>query len=265
SSEESKFLSDIHSYKLLSPADEDGVHDSFSQLIQEQCHDLHDVIEMTPLDLEEDSRDDVECLEADSDAPQQTDHLIGERWSSDTLKVLSSMPSRTIGRSRGAIISQYCNRTMQLRRRRQSRPSIQHFPRSARPSIRGYGVETDAAGFEEEENKRDRLVNNLQNLSDSDRVRMLRAMPLSLSEKKELRMLVLNKAEHSVSQNQIPCCSQLKYYIIICLCFMITCTHTLIHTHSLKCMQERTHLLAHTLSRTHTHTHRHACVCVHVQ
>ncbi|KTF70960.1 hypothetical protein cypCar_00050462, partial [Cyprinus carpio] len=82
---------------IRSPADEDGVHDSFSQLIQEQCHDLHDVIEMTPLDLEEDSRDDVECLEADSDAPQQTDHLIGERWSSDTLKVLSSMPSRTIG------------------------------------------------------------------------------------------------------------------------------------------------------------------------
>ncbi|KTF71977.1 hypothetical protein cypCar_00046930, partial [Cyprinus carpio] len=134
-----------------------------------------DVIEMTPLDPEEESRDDVESLEApvyqrsDSDGPQQTDHLIGERWSSDTLKVLSSMPSRTIGRSRGAIISQYCNRTMQLRRRRQSRPSIQHFPRSARPSIRGYGVETDAAGFEEEENKRDRLVNNLQNLSDSDR------------------------------------------------------------------------------------------------
>lgn len=206
-----------------SPADEDGVHDSFSQLIQEQCHDLHDVIEMTSFDLEEESRDDVVYLEApvyqrsDSDAPQQTDHLIGERWSSDTLKVLSSMPSRTIGRSRGAIISQYCNRTMQLRRRRQSRPSIQHFPRSARPSIRGYRVETDGDGFEEEENKRERLVNNLQNLSANDRVRMLRAMPLSLAEKKELRMLVLNKAEHFVSQNQIPCCSQLKYYIIIAL------------------------------------------------
>lgn len=230
-----------------SPADEDGVHDSFSQLIQEQCHGLHDVIEMTPLDLEEEESrgqitmvktgsdirqeadravcvsEDVEAPEApvyqrsDSDAPQQTDHLIGERWSSDTLEVLSSMPSRTIGRSRGAIISQYCNRTMQLRRRRQSRPSIQHFPRSARPSIRGYRVETDGGGFEEEESKRERLVNNLQNLSATDRVRMLRAMPLSLSEKKELRMLVLNKAEHSVSQNQIPCCSQLKYYIIIAL------------------------------------------------
>ncbi|XP_043108628.1 transmembrane channel-like protein 6b isoform X2 [Puntigrus tetrazona] len=208
---------------IESPADEDGVHDSFSQLIQEQCHDLHDAIEMTSLDLEEEIRDDVEYLEApayqrsDRAGLQQTDPLIGERWSSDTLKVLSSMPSRTIGRSRGAIISQYCSRTMQLRRRRQSRPSIQHFPRSARPSIRGHLVETDTAAFEEEENKRERLVNNLQNLSANDRVRMLRAMPLSLSEKKELRMLVLNKAEHSVSQSQIPCCSQLKYYIIIAL------------------------------------------------
>ncbi|XP_050978282.1 transmembrane channel-like protein 6b isoform X2 [Labeo rohita] len=208
---------------IESPADEDGVHNSFSQLINEQSHDLHDVIEMTPFDLQEESRDDVVCLEAppyqrsDSEGPQPTDHLIEERWSSDTLKVLSSMPSRTIGRSRGAIISQYCNRTMQLRRRRQSRPSIQHFPRSARPSIRGYLVETDGAAFEEEENKRERLVNNLQNLSAHDRLRMLRAMPLSLAEKKELRMLVLNKAEHSVSQNQIPCYSQLKYYIIIAL------------------------------------------------
>lgn len=218
------FGSDLHT-DVESPADEDGVHDSFCQLIEEQCYGRHDDgMEMTPLDpdVEDESRDDVVYLdgparnwsESLSDAPQQTDNLIGERWSSDTLKVLSSMPSRTIGRSRGAIISQYYNRTMQLRRRRQSRPSIQHFPHSARPSIRGYGVETDGAGFQEEENKRERLVNNLQNLSVSDRVRMLRAMPLSLAEKKELRMLVLNKGEHSLSENQIPCCSQLKYYII---------------------------------------------------
>ena len=32
---------------------------------------------------------------------------------------------------------------MKLRRRRQSRPSIKDFSRSARPSIRGYGMETD--------------------------------------------------------------------------------------------------------------------------
>lgn len=35
--------------------------------------------------------------------------------------------------------------------------------------------------------KRKRLVNNLQNLSLSDRVRMLREMPISVAEKKELR------------------------------------------------------------------------------
>lgn len=35
--------------------------------------------------------------------------------------------------------------------------------------------------------KRERLVNNLQNLPVSDRVRMLRGMPLSVAEKKEIR------------------------------------------------------------------------------
>lgn len=218
---EEHYYSD-HAIDIESPADEDGVHDSFSQLIREQSHELNaDAIEMTPIYLEDE--DDFVGLEDSpytpteeyGDGQQPTDNLIGERWSSDTLRVLSSMPSRTIGRSRGAIISQYYSRTMQLRRRRQSRPSIQHLPRSARPSIRGYRVESDGAGFDDGESKRDRLVNNLQNLPVSDRVRMLKAMPLSLAEKKELRMLAMNKAEHSLSTSQIPCCSQLKYYIII--------------------------------------------------
>ncbi|KAJ0050457.1 hypothetical protein NL108_003685, partial [Boleophthalmus pectinirostris] len=147
----------------------------------------------------------------------QTDTLMGERWSSDTLKVLSSMPSRTIGRNRGAIISQYYNRTMQLRRRRQSRPSIKDFSRSSRPSIRGYGIEADSTDTDGTEgvSKRDRLVNNLQNLSVTDRVRMLREMPLSFTEKSELRRLALQKEHRTMSGRQIPCCSGLKYYIII--------------------------------------------------
>lgn len=33
------------------------------------------------------------------DDDRQIDPLMGERWSSDTLKILSSMPSRTIGGS----------------------------------------------------------------------------------------------------------------------------------------------------------------------
>ncbi|XP_045902599.1 transmembrane channel-like protein 6b [Micropterus dolomieu] len=218
---------------LESPLDEEGVHNSFSQLIAEQSQneELSDAFELQELQraLDEEVGDDVPNLFSPGhgftgnrqgqseveweDDERQTDAFLGERWSSATLKVLSSMPSRTIGRSRGAIISQYYNRTMQLRRRRQSRPSIRDFSRSSRPSIRGYGVETDSA--DSEVSKRERLVNNLQNLSVGDRIRMLRAMPLSVAEKSELRRLALQKERRSLSGNKIPCCSQLKYYIII--------------------------------------------------
>ncbi|XP_019744663.1 transmembrane channel-like protein 6b [Hippocampus comes] len=214
---------------LESPADEEGVHDSFHQLIAEQIHNggLGEAFELQQLqkELDEESRDCVAQLSSPGSErserrllgmqhdEREPDPFTGERWSSDTLKILSSMPSRTIGRSRGAIISQYYNRTMQLRRRKQSRPSIQDFSRSARPTIRGYGIETDST--DADVNKRDRLVNNLQNLSVSDRVRMLRAMPLSVAEKSELRRLASQKERRTLSGNQIPCCSRLKYYVII--------------------------------------------------
>ncbi|KAM4585187.1 transmembrane channel-like protein 6b isoform 1-T2 [Odontesthes bonariensis] len=221
---------------LESPADEEGVHDSFNELIAEQSHneDLSDAFELQQLQraLEEEGQDSVAHLSSpdrefggrrrgQSDVGlerdgSQSDPLFAERWSSATLKVLSSMPSRTIGRSRGAIISQYYNRTMQLRRRRQSRPAIRDFSRSARPSIRGYGMEADTVDSEGTEmSKRERLVNNLQNLSVGDRVRMLREMPLSVAEKCELRRLALQKEKHTLSASKLPCWSRLKYYIII--------------------------------------------------
>ncbi|XP_066503089.1 transmembrane channel-like protein 6b [Hoplias malabaricus] len=209
---------------LESPLDEDRVHDSFTQLIEEQSQDLHkhtEVIELDSMDQEEETRDDFPSLSAaDScavvcDDGGMTEPLVEPCWSTATLRVLSSMPSRTIGRSRGAILSQYYNRTMQLCRRRKSQPSARSFSRSARPSICGYRVDTCSANFDKEENKRERLVNNLQNLSEGDRVRMLKAIPLSLAEKRELRRLALNKTVRSLSRSGIPCCSQLKYYIII--------------------------------------------------
>ncbi|XP_033480543.2 transmembrane channel-like protein 6b [Epinephelus lanceolatus] len=221
---------------LESPIDEEGVHDSFSQLIAEQSQNggLSDAFELQQLQgqLDDEDRDSVGYLSSPGhefkgrrnvrrdmeleDGERPVDPLIGERWSSATMKILSSMPSRTIGRNRGAIISQYYNRTMQLRRRRQSRPAIRDFSRSARPSIRGYGIEADTTDAEGTEvTKRERLVNNLQNLSASDRVRMLRAMPLSVAEKNELRRLALQKEKRTLSGKQIPCCSRLKYYIII--------------------------------------------------
>ncbi|XP_068176894.1 transmembrane channel-like protein 6b [Antennarius striatus] len=210
---------------LESPADEEGVHDSFSQLIAEQTQNggPSEALELQRLqsELHEENQDDVVYLssqrhgEWENDG-RQTDPLIAERWSSATLKVLSSMPSRTIGRSRGAIISQYYNRTMQLRRRKQSRPSIQDFSRSSRPSIRGYGMDVDTMDAEGAElSKTERLVNNLQNLSASDRVRMIRAMPLSVGEKSKLRRSAVQKEQRTLSGSKIPCCSRLKYYIII--------------------------------------------------
>lgn len=220
---------------LESPVDEEGVHDSFNQLIAEQSQNGGlDAFELQELqrELNEEGRDNVSYLsspgydygrrrqerleEEKEDGGRRTDSLAGERWSSATLKILSSMPSRTIGRSRGAIISQYYNRTMQLRRRRQSRPSIRDFSRSARPSIRGYGMEADTTDSEGAElSKREHLVNNLQNLSVSDRIRMLRGMPLSVAEKSELRLQTMQKERRRHSGRQIPCCSRLKYYIII--------------------------------------------------
>lgn len=218
---------------LESLVDEAGVHDSFHQLIQEQSQNVSEAYELQQLqrELEEEERDNVPYLSSPDNElyrrrrerptegqrnGQQTDPLVGEHWSSATLKILSSMPSRTIGRNRGAIISQYYNRTMQLRRRRQSRPSIKDFSRSSRPSIRGYGIETDSPDMDGTEvSKKERLVNNLQNLSVGDRVRMLREMPLSVAEKSELRRLALQKEKRTMSRRQIPCCSQLKYYIII--------------------------------------------------
>lgn len=53
------------------------------------------------------------------------------------------------GRNRGAIISQYCNRTARLRRRG-SRAPLQEVSRSARPSLRQLGLELDSDQEEED-------------------------------------------------------------------------------------------------------------------
>ncbi|XP_028827617.1 transmembrane channel-like protein 6b isoform X1 [Denticeps clupeoides] len=211
---------------LESPVDEDGIHDSFHQLIEEQTLDLSADAEAYELsELEEgEGRDNLGYLASPSSRQQhgemqeeRTEPLMDQQWSTATLRVLSSMPSRTIGRSRGAIISNYYNRTMQLRRRRQSRPSIRDFAPSSRPSIRGYGgVETDA-GVDDERKWR-QLVINLQNLPVSDRVQMLRCMPLSVDEKREIRRAALEYKGRRSSENQrVPCFSQLKICVIIAL------------------------------------------------
>ncbi|XP_060796991.1 transmembrane channel-like protein 6b [Neoarius graeffei] len=213
------FDTDVHFMEpgLESPMDENVVHDSFSKLIQEQSQDLDsqtETIEMYP--LREEPEDDFSSFAID-EYGGTTEPLVDERWSSDTLRVLSSMPSRTIGRSRGAILSQYYARTMQMCRHRQSRPSIHSFSHSARPSIRGYPVDSNVENFEREEDKKAQLVKNLQNLSVGDRVRMLKAIPLNMTEKIELRRLASNKTGRSTYLNRVPCCSHFRDHILITL------------------------------------------------
>ncbi|NWZ16373.1 TMC6 protein, partial [Agelaius phoeniceus] len=105
--------------------------------------------------------------------------------SSASLQILASMPSRTIGRSLGAIISQYCNRTARLRRQ-SSRPPLQQLCRAARPSLRHYDLETDPSRATLQE-KRHLLVKELLSLSPSQCSHMLLTMPLGLAEKRILR------------------------------------------------------------------------------
>uniref|UniRef100_A0A8D2J4B2 Transmembrane channel-like protein n=1 Tax=Varanus komodoensis TaxID=61221 RepID=A0A8D2J4B2_VARKO len=144
------------------------------------------------------------------EAPDQKD------FSTATLRILASMPSRTIGRSRGAILSQYYNRTARLRRRG-SRGPLQELSRSARPSIRQLDLELDST-HEEEDGKRSLLVKELQNLPASQRISLLQAMPLSLTEKRGLRQ---DSSGHSgtlrkpKSTGPLSCSSQLKYCIMI--------------------------------------------------
>uniref|UniRef100_A0A8B9R6H8 Transmembrane channel-like protein n=1 Tax=Anas platyrhynchos TaxID=8839 RepID=A0A8B9R6H8_ANAPL len=88
------------------------------------------------------------------------------------------------GRSRGAIISQYYNRTARLRRRR-SRPSLQQLSRTARPSLRQYDLESDPARATLQD-KRSLLAKELLSLSPSQRSHMLLSLPLCLAEKRAL-------------------------------------------------------------------------------
>ncbi|XP_012516798.1 PREDICTED: transmembrane channel-like protein 6 [Propithecus coquereli] len=194
-----------------SPYDESEVHDSFHQLIQEQSRWVAE----EGLELQQREPGDPgrghETLLGPEGAPVH---------SMATLRILASMPSRTIGRSRGAIISQYYNRTVRLRRR-SGRPLLGDVvTRSARPSLRLYDLELDPMAQEEEE-KRNLLVKELQGLSAAQRDHMLRGMPLSLGEKRGLREK--SQTPHGKRRGQpgrgglFSCCSRLRYACVLAL------------------------------------------------
>ncbi|XP_078258009.1 transmembrane channel-like protein 6b isoform X2 [Rhinoraja longicauda] len=130
-----------------------------------------------------------------------------------TMKILSFMPSRTIGRSKGAIISEYYNRTLRLRQKR-IRPALTDMPRSMRPSIRD-AVSVD--GIYEEELEKKKLLGELQQMPGNDRVKMLQSMPLNLTMKRELRRMTSCRDvdDGPLETNRLSCWSRVKYSLII--------------------------------------------------
>ncbi|XP_019499986.1 PREDICTED: transmembrane channel-like protein 6 isoform X2 [Hipposideros armiger] len=189
-----------------SPYDESEMHDSFHQLIQEQSQWA--------------AEEGLELQQMGS-GTSGSDHqaLLGPEGalahSTATLRILASMPSRTIGRSRGAIISQYYSRTVELRRRA-SRPQLGDLGRLARPSLRLYDLELDSTALEEEE-KRLLLVKELQGLTVAQRDHMLRAMPLSLAEKRCLREETRIARGRQGHRGLPSCCSRLRYACVLAL------------------------------------------------
>ncbi|XP_063032116.1 transmembrane channel-like protein 6 isoform X2 [Melospiza melodia melodia] len=169
-----------------SPDNERALHTSFHQLILEQSSLIEAGLE---LEMQERTRESPAylavpdaCAMAWPEPRQDEEH---PSHSSASLQILASMPSRTIGRSLGAIISQYCNRTARLRRR-SVRPPLQQLCRTARPSLRHYDLESDPSRATLQE-KRCLLVKELLSLSPSQCSHMLLTMPLSLAEKRILR------------------------------------------------------------------------------
>ncbi|KAM4661890.1 transmembrane channel-like protein 6 isoform 1-T3 [Discoglossus pictus] len=179
------FLLDIPEFdEAESPCDEREVHESFSSVIQDAENET--ALELQPLNRES-----------------------GNDWTQDhhysaTMRILENMPSRTIGRSSGAVLSEYYNRTMR-RRRGKKRPSVYDLHRRARPSLRQ--TERVIDGVEEQQML---LVSELQKTSGTQRSRLLQSFPLSLQMKRQLRQMTSDDGGSWRPVIANSCCSGLQ-------------------------------------------------------
>uniref|UniRef100_A0A671YTE2 Transmembrane channel-like protein n=1 Tax=Sparus aurata TaxID=8175 RepID=A0A671YTE2_SPAAU len=109
------------------------------------------------------------------------------------------MPSRSAGPN--------SNAEVRWRGSKSRRPSQHHPSRPNQDDV----VRAKVVEITPEENKKQQLVSNLRGLSVSERLRKLRAMPLSLADKMEIRYH--DVAESSLIDRDIPCYSLLSVYI----------------------------------------------------
>ncbi|KAM9346651.1 transmembrane channel-like protein 6 [Symphorus nematophorus] len=153
---------------------------------------------------------------------RQVSSLQRSSWSAATLKVISSMPSRTAGPNSDAAISWRARRSSQLHRQQTSshnpsrpgRPIQENFVQADIEEISSEVDNLVLSNFWFTENKKEQLLSNLRGLSASEGMRKLRAMPLSLADKVEIRRLAFREVAESLLINRnIPCYSQLSVYI----------------------------------------------------
>ncbi|GCB62753.1 hypothetical protein scyTo_0009576 [Scyliorhinus torazame] len=159
--------------------EEDLVHHSFADLLSEQS--AVESQSSVMIELEDQPCAGIENQGYIRSPPHAQYMLNDDCYDPATLKVLSFMPSRTIGRSRGAVISDYCNRTLRFRRKR-ARPALSDMARSMRPSIR------DVAALDEN------------------------------CEEEVGKHMTSNCKDHScgpLENNHLPCWSRTKYNLII--------------------------------------------------
>ncbi|XP_051570297.1 transmembrane channel-like protein 6 [Myxocyprinus asiaticus] len=143
----------------------------------------------------------------------QTDALLRNHWSTSTQRVLSSLPSRSIGWSQTAVLSQHRRRSTQ-RRRRRPYSTVSTTPCTTEQDT-FIGLEVcsiDVTGIEE-------FLKNLQGLSAGECVRLLREMPLTVSEKRQLRALASHgESGQSLSANRALCYHQFQARVLKGLC-----------------------------------------------
>ncbi|XP_030591966.1 transmembrane channel-like protein 6 [Archocentrus centrarchus] len=129
---------------------------------------------------------------------QQISSLQRHCWSAATVKVLASMPSRTAGLNNPASIS--------CRARHQASSRESHH--------RSTPIQDASALADMEEiNTEDQLVSSLRGLSLTEGTRKLRAMPLSLADKMEIRKAAFRVVTESSLSRSIPCYTYLSVYI----------------------------------------------------
>ncbi|XP_073349807.1 transmembrane channel-like protein 6 [Pagrus major] len=177
--------------------------DSF-QHVREPAASTHRCPETFQIDVPREYSDSSSDSSTSDETPdgQQVSSLQRHGWSAATLKVLSSMPSRSAGPNSDARVYWRGTKSPQPKQPHPSRPNQDEV------------VRPEVAEITPEENKKEQLVSNLRGLSVSERLRKLRAMTFSLAYKIEIRRLAFSDvAESSLINRNIPYYSRLSMYI----------------------------------------------------